>query len=200
MRAIDVRDIEIDIKGHPGKEPGIDMTFTPSATCFESERWRLYCYVPEKLLGEIESIMRATKSPRFRVMEGGHSSLLGMATSDTLTCREIQEIIRKNGYEIVNVQEGEGLCIVDFRHPKVKVQLPVAWYLSSVVLRGDGSIETTVRSKVEGVKELYLDYCCENGEHVCRPHVDMVTGILSVEAKFRQNPKEKFDSLLKEMR
>jgi hypothetical protein len=116
-------------------------------------------------------------------------------------CREIQEIIRKRGYEIVDVREDEEKCIVDFKHPKVKVEFPVAYYLSSVVLnKKDGSIETTVRSKVEGVKELYLDYCCEDGEQVCRPHVDMEAGILSVEAKFHQNPKEKFDSLLKEMR
>jgi hypothetical protein len=62
MRAMDVRDIEIDIKGHPGKEPGIDMTFTPFATCLERERWGIYCYVPEKFLGEIESIRERLKA------------------------------------------------------------------------------------------------------------------------------------------
>jgi hypothetical protein len=118
-----------------------------------------------------------------------------------LTCREIQEIICERGYKVVDVREDEERCIVDFRHPRVKVEFPVAYFLSSVVLnKKDGSIETTVRNKVEGVKELYLDYCCEDGIQMCRPHVNMEEKILSVEAKFQQNPKGKFDRLLDEMR
>ena len=117
-----------------------------------------------------------------------------------LTCKELQGLIRKYRYEVVRVIEDEERCIIDFRHPKVKVERPVTWYLSSVVLdKRDGSVEATVRSKVDAFKELYLDYCCEDGEQVCRPHVNMEDKILSVEAKFRQNPKEKFEMLLNEM-
>lgn len=102
------------------------------------------------------------------------------------TCEQLQEIIRKNKYEVVKVYEEEGKCIIDFKHPKVKVEPPVAYYLSSVVL--------------DTFKELYLDYCCENSEQMCRPHVNMEEKILSVEARFWQNPKEKFSRLLDEMR
>ncbi len=117
------------------------------------------------------------------------------------TCEQLKEIIRKNRYQIVNVFEDEEKCIIDFKHPKVKVEPPVSYFLSSVALdKRDGSIETTVRSKVETFKELYLDYCCEDNEQRCRPHVNMEDKILSVEAKFWQNPKGKFDRLLDEMR
>lgn len=117
------------------------------------------------------------------------------------TCKQLQEIIRKNRYEVVNVTEDEKQCIIDFKHPKVKVAPPVSYFLSSVALdKKKGNIEATVRSKVDTFKELYLDYCCEDSEQMCRPHVNMEEKILSVEAKFWQNPKEKFDRLLDEMR
>jgi hypothetical protein len=112
-----------------------------------------------------------------------------------MECQQLKDIIKKNGFDIVNVDEKR--CIIDFKHPKIVLEPPVAYYLSSVVLK-DG-VETIVRSKVEGGKELYLDYCCENGENVCRPHVHMGDKILSVEAKFHQNPMEKFNRLLQEM-
>jgi hypothetical protein len=122
-------------------------------------------------------------------------------TEEKPTCQQLQEIIRQNRYQVVNVVEDEEKCIIDFKHPKVKVEPPVSYYLSSVALKKkDGSIETTVRSKIETFKELYLDYCCEDSEQMCRPHVNMEEKILSVEAKFWQNPKGKFDRLLDEMR
>lgn len=117
------------------------------------------------------------------------------------TCEQLQEIIRKNKYEVVRVLEENQKCIIDFKHPKVKVEPPVSYYLSSVVLdKEKGNIEATVRSKVDTFKELYLDYCCEDSEQMCRPHVNMEDKILSVEAKFWQKPKEKFGRLLDEMR
>jgi len=117
------------------------------------------------------------------------------------TCQQLQEIIRRNKYQVVNVSEDAEKCIIDFKHPKVKVEPPVSYYLSSVALdKEKGNIEATVRSKVETFKELYLDYCCEDNEQMCRPHVNMEEKILSVEAKFWQNPKGKFDRLLDEMR
>jgi len=121
--------------------------------------------------------------------------------SEKLTCKQLQEIIQKNGFQVVNITEDEEKCIIDFKHPKVKVEYPATYYLSSVFLnKKEGNIETTVRSKVERFKELYLDYCCEDGLQVCRPHVNMEDGILSVEARFREIPKEKFNRLLDEMR
>jgi hypothetical protein len=118
-----------------------------------------------------------------------------------VSCWDLQDTIRRNRFQIVNVFEDAEKCIIDFKHPKIKVEPPVSYYLSSVALdKKDGSIETTVRSKVETFKELYLDYCCEDGLQVCRPHVNMEEKILSVEAKFWQNPRGKFDRLLDEMR
>jgi hypothetical protein len=118
-----------------------------------------------------------------------------------MKCSELQEIIKKKGFEVTKVIEDEEKCIVDFKHPKIKVEPPVAYFLSSAVLnKKDNSIETTVRSKVEDYKELYLDYCCEGEEQVCRPHVSMEEKILSVEARFHKNPKEKFERLLDEIR
>ena len=117
------------------------------------------------------------------------------------TCSELEEIIRKCGFEVVNVFEDDKKCIIDFKHPKIKVERPVAYFLSSVFLnKEDGSIETTVRSRVDTFKELYLDYCCEDGEQKCRPHVNMEEKIFSVEARFRTKSGEKFKYLLNEMR
>lgn len=117
------------------------------------------------------------------------------------TCSQLQGVIRKNKYEVVATKEDEKSCIIDFKHPKVKVEPPVSYFLSSVALdKETGSIETTVRSKVDTFKELYLDYCCEDSEQMCRPHVNMEEKILSVEAKFWHNPKGKFERLLDEMR
>jgi len=100
----------------------------------------------------------------------------------------------------VDTYEDEKTCRVDFRHPYIKVEFPHAYYLSSVVLKKeDGSIRVTVRSKVKGFKELYLDYCCENETLVCRPHVYMDEKILSVEATFRERPLDKLRTLLSEM-
>ncbi len=118
-----------------------------------------------------------------------------------LSCRELEDIIRRNRYQVIKKIEDEEKCIIDFKHPRVEIEPPVSYYLSSVVLnKKDGSIEATVRSRVESFKELYLDYCCEDGEQRCRPHVNMKEKILSVEAKFWKNSIEKFNRLLDEMR
>lgn len=117
------------------------------------------------------------------------------------SCSELIEIIENNKYIIERVEEDDEKCIVDFRHPKIKVMQPVSYFLSSVFLdRKTGFIETTVRSKVDSFKELYLDYCCEDSKHVCRPHADMENGILSVEAKFKEDSLKKFSNLLDELR
>lgn len=119
---------------------------------------------------------------------------------EIISCQDLQNVIKRNRFQVTRVVEDGGRCIIDFKHPKVKVEPPVAYYLSSVALDKErGSIETTVRSRVETYKELYLDYCCEDSEWRCRPHVNMEDKILSVEATFYQNPKAKFDRLLGEM-
>lgn len=120
---------------------------------------------------------------------------------EIVSCEQLKDVIKKNRYEVVNVVENGHKCIIDFKHPKVKLEPPVSYFLSSVALDKERNfIETTVRSKVETFKELYLDYCCEDSEWRCRPHVNMEEKILSVEATFHQNPKGKFDRLLDEMR
>lgn len=117
-----------------------------------------------------------------------------------LSCEELSEMIRGLGYRVHRVYEDAGFCVIDFSHPKVRVEEPASWFLSSVtVSKRDGSIEVTVRSRLDRFKELYLDYCCEDGAHVCRPHVDPEEGILSVEARFRERPLEKLRALLSEM-
>jgi len=109
-------------------------------------------------------------------------------------------MIRQLGYRVHRVHEDDNFCIIDFRHPKVRVEVPVSWFLSSVSMnKRDGFIEVTVRSRLDRFKELYLDYCCENGTHVCRPHVDPEEMIISVEARFRERPVEKLRALLSEM-
>jgi len=120
-------------------------------------------------------------------------------------CEKLQEIIKKHGFKIMRVKEDDNICLIDFRHPKIKVETPEAYYGSAVQYDKKRKVLTTaVRSKVEGFKELYLDYCCEkeNGEclQMCRPHVHMDFKTLSVEATFFKDPIKKFDRLLEEMR
>jgi len=115
-------------------------------------------------------------------------------------CDVIAEKIRKYGYIIHRKIEDGKHCVIDFRHPKIKPEFPMAYFVSS--LRYDKErkcLRTTVRSKVDKYKELYLDYCCENGEMVCRPHVWMEERILSVDAYFCEKPLEKLERLLAEM-
>ncbi|MEM4454761.1 MAG: hypothetical protein QXT28_08640 [Thermofilaceae archaeon] len=117
-----------------------------------------------------------------------------------LSCKELSEMIRRLGYRVHRVHEDDNFCIIDFRHPKVRVEMPVPWFLSSVLMnKRDGSIKVTVRSRLDGFKELYLDYCCENGTNVCWPRVDPEEMIISVEATFRERPVEKLRALLSEI-
>jgi len=106
---------------------------------------------------------------------------------------------------VKDVSEGPEHCVVDFVHPKIRVEEPIAYYVSSVDFNKKAkSLHTTVRSKVDGFKELYLDYCCEkeNNEcvQVCRPHFQADKKIVSVEAVFLENSLKKFDRLLEEIR
>jgi len=118
---------------------------------------------------------------------------------------ELEGIIRKHGFIISNRNEIGDNCIIDFRHPKIKPEPPVSYFTSAVQVNKKTNVLTaTIRSKVEGFKELYLDYCCEreNGycNQRCRPHVNMNENVLSVEATFFENPLKKFDRLLEEMK
>jgi len=119
------------------------------------------------------------------------------------TCSELMDVIAKNHFEILKVTEDEEKCVIDFRHPTLKygiIGLPPAYYNSSVYLnKNTGTLEVTVRRRVDGFKELYLEGCCENGINVCRPHVDMEEKTLSVEAKFHTNVKDRLNALLTEM-
>jgi len=117
-----------------------------------------------------------------------------------MSCRKLEDVVRRSGFIIIDTYEDEDTCRVDFRHPYIKPIPPYTYYISSAIMKKrDGSIRATVRSKVETFKELYLDYCCENGVFVCRPHVNMEEKILSVEAIFSEKPIDKLRSLLSEM-
>jgi len=122
-----------------------------------------------------------------------------------IECKELEEIIKRYGYKIMHSQITPEGCIVDFYHPKIEVKPPVSYFLSSVFYnQKEGMLETTVRSKVDRFKELYLDYCCEkiDGDciQMCRPHFHSNEKIVSVEATFYHNPIKKFERLLEEMR
>jgi len=122
-----------------------------------------------------------------------------------MDCSAIEDKIAFHGYKLWDSRETPEACMIDFYHPRVKVKPPVAYFLSAVLYnKKRNTIETTVRSKVDDFKELYLDYCCEtlDGEcsQVCRPHVHMGNKIMSVEAIFHEKPLEKFDRLLEELK
>lgn len=125
-----------------------------------------------------------------------------MEEKEKISCDMLKRVIEKRGYEIVNVVEDKDKCIIDFVHPKMRPGYPILYETSAVQLK-DNVISAVVRTKVDNFKELYLDYCCEkeNGECIqtCRPHVQMQTKTLSVEATFFTDPLKKFERLLDEM-
>ena len=123
-----------------------------------------------------------------------------------MMCDTLEKKIEEKGYIVRNRVDdnGAGECVIDFQHPKVTTKGPAGWYLSGVRYRyKDGWLKTTVRSKVDDFKELYLEYCCEaeDGEcnQMCRPHVNMKDKIFSVEAGFHVDPLGKFGRLLEEL-
>jgi len=112
-----------------------------------------------------------------------------------ITCSRIINILEKKGYRVVTSFDRPDRCIVLFAHPSIKGD--DVRYLSGIFyIKDENKIEVTARRKVKDFKELYLDYCCENGEMMCRPHVWMDEKILSIEAKFHENILEKFKRLL----
>lgn len=118
----------------------------------------------------------------------------------TPKCRTLADVIEKSRYKISYMYEDSDKCIIDFKHPNVEVKEPATYFLSSVFLnKKDNSIEATVRGKISRFKEFYGDYCCENNENMCRPHVNIEDKIFSVEVNFHENPVKKFTSLLQEM-
>jgi len=115
-------------------------------------------------------------------------------------CQALADMVRKHGYDVLSVREDGGSCVIDFLHPGVRLMRPVPYFASSLHYdKRRGTVEVTVRAKVPRYKELYLDYCCEDGEMVCRPHVWMEENMVSVEAKFRKDPVERLRMLLSEM-
>lgn len=113
---------------------------------------------------------------------------------------ELANIIRKHGFVVERVWETPERIVIDFRHPKMKVKEPIAYFLSSVAWdKKNNILETIVRTPVPTYKELYLDYCVEDGEMVCRPHFWAEEKIVSVQATFFKEPLDKFDRLLAEM-
>jgi hypothetical protein len=119
----------------------------------------------------------------------------------SVVCDKLVELISKFKFQIINILEDSEKCIIDFKHPKIELRFPYAYFLSSVSFnKKTGILITTIRSKVDTFKELFfLDYCCEDGSNVCRPHVDMEDKIFSVEAIFSKDVIKKFGRLLEEM-
>jgi hypothetical protein len=48
VKLLHVDDVEIDTRGFPNP-PGIDFSFSSPATCTETERYWVLCYVPERI-------------------------------------------------------------------------------------------------------------------------------------------------------
>jgi len=118
-----------------------------------------------------------------------------------MNCEELKRAIERHGFEIRGISEDTEKCVIDFKHPKIEVKPPVAYFASAVQFNKKRNVlTTTVRSKVDGFKELYLDYCCENNEQMCRPHFHTDFKTISVEATFFENPIKKFDRLLEELK
>jgi hypothetical protein len=117
-----------------------------------------------------------------------------------MSCDQLVQIILKEGWKDPKLFEDEKRCVIDFRHPKIKPEEPVSYFLSSVDFDKEKNVlKATVRSKVDNYKEVYLEPCCENGENVCKPHVDMENKTFSVEATFSQKPIERFQTLLTDL-
>lgn len=118
-----------------------------------------------------------------------------------MVCAKLAEMIRKGGFEDAKIRvDDENLCVIDFRHPKIKPEMPYAYFMSSVKFdKKRNVLDATVRGKADGFKELYLDYCCEDGANVCKPHANFEEKIVSVEATFTREPLERFRQLLAEM-
>jgi len=117
-------------------------------------------------------------------------------------CQELKNIIEKSKFVDAEIRkDDEEECIIDFRHPLIEPEKPVAYFLSSVVYRKPANtLETTIRGKIVGtLKELYLEPCCEDGINVCRPHINVEDKIISVHAVFKKNPVERFKKILNEM-
>lgn len=120
-----------------------------------------------------------------------------------MNCKSLAELIEKSKYFVRSIEETPKGCIITFSHPTIKPEerTPELHFLSAVRYdKEKGSLEATVRRKVKGFKELYLDYCCENGEMSCRPHVSTNGDVIfSVEAKFSKNALERFKNLLNDI-
>lgn len=116
-----------------------------------------------------------------------------------ISCKELAEIIKTSHFKIIGIHtDNENECLIDFKHPKIS-GFPYNYFASSVWFdKKNNVLITTVRGKAN-MKELYLDYCCENGEMVCRPHFDFENKVVSIEAKFHEEPIQKFKQLLTEM-
>jgi hypothetical protein len=110
-------------------------------------------------------------------------------------CQRLREIVEKNKFIVWAVGVQPNGCYIHFLHPTV---MPSDTGAFSGAWFSKGRLEVTARRFVDRFKELYLDYCCENGEMCCRPHVNKWDDriLLSVHAKFHKDIFNRFDRLL----
>ena len=111
----------------------------------------------------------------------------------------LSQLVRKWGFVVTKAYEQGNMVIVNFRDPRLENDI---YFISSIVYdRAANKAEALVRTLVTGYRELYMEYCCEHGEMKCRPHIYIEDGktILSIEAKFTENPVEKLNRLLEEL-
>ncbi|RLI07197.1 hypothetical protein DRO24_03520 [Candidatus Bathyarchaeota archaeon] len=120
-------------------------------------------------------------------------------------CENLAEIIRKSRYKTWKVSDTPQKCVIHFLHPSVKPE-DVGLFSAVVYDKERNRLETTVRRRVKNYKELYLDYCCENSDMKCRPHIwiekedsEIKNVELSIEAKFTKKPLDSFKRLLDDM-
>lgn len=110
-------------------------------------------------------------------------------------CKDIREELKKRRFDITFDSEDENKCILNFRHERAfqrakrKFGEDDAIFISTSTVSFDKkkqSIATNFLSPLEKFCELYLDYCCENGEepiNVCRIHVDPEYPRIGLEVK-----------------
>lgn len=111
----------------------------------------------------------------------------------------LSRIIEKWGFKVSHVYSEPDAIIINFYDPRLGDDL---YFRSTIVYyRDTGRIEARVRVLLDRYRELYMEYCIEHCEMMCRPHFYIEDGlpILSMEAKFTEEPLTKLERLLEEM-
>lgn len=124
-----------------------------------------------------------------------------------VTLADLVTTVEKYGFRVARTRRNpDGTLLVDYLDPrleKYKEGGPWAYFYSAVIYYPvEGWIDTTTRVLMtRRYREFYLDYCVEDCQFVCRPHIYKLRDgavILSIHAKFHYYPLQRFKMLLNE--